>query len=85
MISWLEYPAWLKDFFKRVGQPEPHQRPGQWAFNLLHELRSDLADSIRSSGIDPFHDDARLCRFTRWLLLTVEKEELDSEDGRAAG
>lgn len=40
-------------------------RAGQWAFNLLHDVRPDIANSyVRSFyGIDPFYRDDCLPRF----------------------
>jgi hypothetical protein len=33
-------------------------RAGQAAFNVLHDLRPDLADEIRGTRLDPFYRDA---------------------------
>lgn len=43
------------------------QRPGQWAFNLLYKVRPDLAEEIRTSVLDPFHDDSRLPALQEFL------------------
>jgi hypothetical protein len=61
-------PVSIEEYFSRVGVEARHQRPGQWALNLLQDLRPDLAVQIRGSAIDPFHVDQRLPEFTRWLL-----------------
>lgn len=44
---------------------EAHQRPGQYAFNLLHDVRPDIANNyVRTFwGIDPFYRDDFLPRF----------------------
>jgi hypothetical protein len=52
-------PVSIEEYFSRVGVEARHQRPGEWALNLVQ---------IRGSAIDPFHVDQRLPEFTRWLL-----------------
>lgn len=42
---------------------ELNQRPGQWAFNLLERVNPGLANTIRGSAIDPFHQDDKLAVF----------------------
>ena len=39
------------------------QRIGQALFNGLYAVRPDIADAIRGSDTDPFHDDSRLPAF----------------------
>lgn len=45
----------------------PEWRLGQAAFNVTYERYPGLADRIRGSDVDPFHDDARLPQF--WLRV----------------
>lgn len=49
------------------------QRYGQVAFNLLNEVRPDLADRVIGSDIDPFYvhfhqTDYRFLRFCDFLI-----------------
>jgi hypothetical protein len=41
----------------------PDQRDGQIAFNALHDIAPDVAEKIRGTDADPFHDDERLDAF----------------------
>lgn len=47
-------------------------RYGQTCFNVLYEYAPDLANSIRGTELDPFHDDRRVPEF-----LTKVVEHLD--------
>ena len=38
-------------------------REGQAAFNALHEIDPDLANEIRGTRLDPFHQDGKLPEF----------------------
>ncbi|HOY30259.1 MAG TPA: hypothetical protein PKW80_00120 [Bacteroidales bacterium] len=38
----------------------PSQRKGQAFFNALYFLHPVIADNIRATQIDPFHDDEKL-------------------------
>lgn len=44
-------------------------RAGQTYFNLLHDVRPDLANQIRATRMDPFHDDSRIPGFLTWLEI----------------
>lgn len=50
----------LTDFWMRVAETyEEHAggwRFGQCAFNVLGDMRPDLAEDIRGTRADPFHD-----------------------------
>lgn len=41
----------------------PSWRKGQTYFNVLTDVRPDLADLIRGTGIDPYHQDCNLAAF----------------------
>ena len=41
----------------------PEWRWGQTLFNVLHDVRPDLANGVRGSDIDPFHRDSVASRF----------------------
>lgn len=47
------------------------ERIGQAAFNVLREVRPDLADMIRGKPFDPFYahkvDDRRFIKFVQFL------------------
>lgn len=45
----------------------PYWRRGQAAFNLLWEMRRDLAEQIHTTQRDPFHRDDRLPDFLGWV------------------
>lgn len=47
-----------------------HQRAGQYAFNLLADIRPDISEKIRGSFIDPFYRDEKLPAF----MAAVEQE-----------
>lgn len=42
-------------------------RAGQHAFNVLYQLRPDLAEMVRASSFDPFYVDGRLPTFYEWV------------------
>jgi hypothetical protein len=59
-------------------------RFGQALFNTLDVFDSDLAESIRCTDLDPFHDDGRIPKFlTRvrdeWQILATELEQNHAE------
>lgn len=39
------------------------QRRGQAAFNTIHELWPEVADSLRGSVYDPFYNDSKMDAF----------------------
>lgn len=43
-------------------------RWGQTAFNVLSELRPDLAEEVRGTDMDPFHDDRKYILLFEFLL-----------------
>lgn len=45
----------------------PTWRQGQAAFNMLWEMRPELADQVHTSKLDPFHRDDRLPEFYEWV------------------
>lgn len=47
--------------------PPPGQRRGQAAFNQLLATKPELAELVRGTKEDPFHDDERLTLFEAWL------------------
>ena len=45
-------------------------RPGQAAFNVLHQYRPDLSEQVRATTLDPFHStdmSSTLPRFYKWV------------------
>lgn len=60
--------ATFADYVVAIMMTKPDtQRYGQWAFNLLHELRPELADEVRATEVDPFYDNLRVPEFLDWL------------------
>ena len=52
----------------QLAEPSSKQwRRGQAYFNVLHDVRPDLAKQIQSTALDPFYNDARLPQFCAWL------------------
>lgn len=41
------------------------QRRGQMFFNVLADARPDLAEQVRGTTLDPFHDNSRIPDFLR--------------------
>lgn len=69
----------------QISQPTDKQwRRGQAYFNVLHDVRPDLAEKVRNTPMDPFHDDARLPQFFAWVCLHWGYEE-EEEDGGPTG
>lgn len=46
---------------------KPHYRLGQSYFNTLHDIKAELADSIRATVIDPFYNDDKLPDFILYI------------------
>jgi hypothetical protein len=46
------------------------QRRGQAYFNALYDIAPEIANRIRGTEFDPFHDDSRIVPF----LSQLEKE-----------
>ena len=56
------------DYLARVNdEAERTARRGQRAFNVLRDMRPDLAERVRSTGVDPFYEDSRLPAFLAWV------------------
>lgn len=51
-------------------EDNPSLRNGQVYFNVLNNVRPDLANRIRSTLIDPYYEDCNLAQF----LVFVSKE-----------
>ena len=43
-------------------------RVGQGAFNLLVQIRPDIAEMVRGSDYDPFYDNSRLPLFYDFVM-----------------
>jgi hypothetical protein len=52
------YTEFLERVDKYYAQFKPTWRYGQAYFNVLSNVRSDVAETLRSSMHDPFHKDA---------------------------
>lgn len=56
MVKSPPFEWFLKEITK---QPPPGLRIGQHAFNLLYNIRPNLANSIRGTDVDPFYGGTR--------------------------
>ena len=66
----------LHEFFEGARNRQknfPNERKGQAAFNLLYEVRKELADEIRGTDNDPFYDDSNWGRFVSFLSVNLEE------------
>lgn len=45
----------------------PEQRLGQFMFNMLSLLRTDLADQIRCTDQDPYYDNDKIPAMLAWI------------------
>lgn len=52
MDKFTEYTSAVDEYF---GKNQPWCRYGQACFNVLSEMHSELAESIRASSIDPYY------------------------------
>ena len=55
------------EFLRDAATDQPTLRRGQAFFNALRRLRPDLAEQLRTSGSDPFYNDAQIPMATAWL------------------
>ena len=67
---------------QRSDPPETQWRRGQTYFNVLHQIRPDLASRVRATRLDPFHDDRRVPEFLSWVNLHWGHKE-EGENGEA--
>lgn len=56
-----------------TGERPSQQRLGQWAFNLLYSAYPEIADYLRGSQYDPFHQSEKipdfLCALLQWFVV----------------
>lgn len=52
----------------RYNRAPKNWRTGQVAFNLLAHVRPDIADMVRGSDYDPFHNDGNLSGFYDFVM-----------------
>lgn len=60
----------LQDYLalvNRMKAEHPEWRAGQTYFNVLRDTRPDLSEKIRTTGLDPFHDDRNIVAFMAWV------------------
>lgn len=50
-------------FAEYYAKVNPGQRRGQAYFNALYRFRSDIANELRGSSVDPFYRDDRIPSF----------------------
>lgn len=58
----VSFSGYLK-LVNQIQKKNPSWRKGQTHFNVLHDVRPDLAELIRGTSIDPFHKDCVLSEF----------------------
>lgn len=51
------------DMSRQAHTNNPNWRLGQSYFNVLHRLRPDLANKVRSTNLDTFYNDTRIPAF----------------------
>ena len=61
--EYIEFRKQLKETLKEF----PSLRKGQIMFNVLYEVKPELADKIRSSNIDPFYNDNNIPEFMKYI------------------
>ena len=62
----------FKDFLEKVNAPlTPHMRYGQRAYNILHDLAPEIAESLNGTTTDPYHDDDRMGEFIGYVFATA--------------
>lgn len=47
---------------------ETHWRLGQTYFNVLYEMRPDIADKVRTTALDPYYSDSNIDDFLEWVI-----------------
>lgn len=66
----LEVEGFLQELKRLVGKTRkeyPRWRKGQTMFNVLLDLRPDIAERIRDTELDPFHRDEVVPKLLDWL------------------
>lgn len=66
----------IGEFYKKLHNTMktfPHWRRGQATFNVVNELRPDIANEFRGSDIDPFHDDSKIQKFLDTCFDTLDR------------
>ena len=65
-------PLTREQFIDHIIQNRPPSdwRMGQWLFNELYTYRPDIADKIRGTAADPFHNDENIGPF--WNTVVRE-------------
>lgn len=69
------YAHYLNEVDTAVHNYDGDWREGQAAFNVLAAMHPQLADSVRSTGLDPFYDDSRLAEFYAWVCEKLENND----------
>jgi hypothetical protein len=67
----------LWEFLNQMKRVPRDQRPGQYAANLLCQVRPDLSEKVRGSlNNDPFYSDHKLQNFIQFVSDNWEIESL---------
>lgn len=58
----------LWEFLRDMTRIPQEQRPGQYAFNLLCQVRPDLSEQVRGRlQVDPFYNDRFIPNFIQFV------------------
>lgn len=71
-MTYEEYVAASEKFYN--GAKDVWRR-GQTYFNMLYQVRPELAEEIRTSCLDPFYDDTRIPAFLEAVKSMWDIEE----------
>jgi hypothetical protein len=66
----MTYTEYFQIVYKRFYKTE--ERFGQACFNVLAEVKPDLAERVRGTKIDPFYIDERFPEFEQFLTQNLE-------------
>lgn len=56
----------------RYAHDNPHERSGQAYFNSLYSYCPVIADAVRATKIDPFHNDVNINSFLEFVNKSLE-------------
>ena len=71
----MTYQEFVEELYHKVGVAMANHEPlrfGQIVFNYLEDVRPDLANKIRATEMDPFHNDKNMAALNEYLLENWE-------------
>lgn len=66
----------MREYLDAVSQryaDEGCWRMGQTFFNVLNEMYPELAEDIRGTALDPFHNDVIIPAFVAWVSGRLQR------------